>query len=165
MTLSFGEIPSLRASHLIISHHIFLKNPSILNEIKSTSMTRRSPKYLHATKSDVICIHMSTYMRRRKNGRDQDLSTLFFSIYDKENFLRAGLFPPTFSQLPTKGNPLASDPKVWQGEIAYQFPLWWPRREIPKWEKTDLLAPYSHPHKFSPRISAFLSLREQEWSS
>lgn len=57
-----------------------------------------------------------------------------------------------------KGNPLASDPKVWQREIGHQFPMWRPRREIPKWKKTDLMAPYSHPHNFSPRISAFLSL-------
>lgn len=89
-------------------------------------------------------------MKKRdwENGILSPFFFFFLSILDKENFLGAGCFARAFSQLPVKGNPLASNQKVWQGEIAPQFFLWWPRKEIQTWEKTDLTV-LSHPHNFS----------------
>ena len=68
-------------------------------------------------------------MRRRENGGEQDLFTLAFNIHDEKNFLRADCFPPPFfffffCKIPTKGTPLVSDQKVWQGEIVQQLLLW-----------------------------------------
>lgn len=65
-------------------------------------------------------------MKKRdwENGILSPFFFFFLSILDKENFLGAGCFARAFSQLPVKGNPLASNQKVWQGEIAPQFFLW-----------------------------------------
>lgn len=57
-----------------------------------------------------------------------------------------------FSQLPTKGNPLASDQKVWQGKIVQQLLLWvTKKRNIDMGENRFLI---SHPFNFSPRTSS-----------